>query len=105
MKKKSYNIFKNYQNKFQFDLKLKMNDKPIRAVNEINFLGAIFDRTLNWSSHTQKILFNFRPILELFYRLNAFIPKKNVDHVILFTNTFQVLLLYRITGECIQGPS
>jgi len=56
--KTSYIIFKNYQNKFQFDLKLTINDKPITAVDKVKFLGGIIDRNLNWSSHIQKILLN-----------------------------------------------
>jgi len=74
--KTSHIIFKNYQNKFQFDLKLTIKDKPITAVDKVKFLGVIIDRNLNWSSHIQKILLNLRPISGLFYRLNVFAPKK-----------------------------
>jgi len=30
---------------------------------------------------------------------------KKIDYVLLFTYTFQALVLYKIMGECIQGPS
>mgnify|MGYP000439298498 CR=1 FL=1 len=71
-----YTIFKTYQNKSTFDLNITLNNIPIKAVEEVKFLGVSIDKNLSWSSHTRKLLLDFRPISGILYRLSEYVPKK-----------------------------
>ena len=92
--KTSFIIFKNYQNKFSFQLNLKINNKTIAETDEIKFLGIIIDKNLSWSSQIKKLLSDFRPISGLFFRLSEYTPKKIL--IMLYNSFIHSKLCYSI---------
>ena len=72
-----------------------INNKPIKEVDEVKFLGVIIDNNLNWSAHIKYLVKKLRSAAATLSRIRHWIPKDN--YLTIYHALFESHLTYGIT--------
>ena len=71
IQKSSYMVFGNYN----VSLDISINSIKLNSVQNIKFLGVIFDEKLNFKLHYEKVLTNLSKVAGITYRSRSILPK------------------------------
>ena len=97
--KTKFMIFHGPRKKIKNDIALvKINDKPIQRVSEINFLGIILSENLSWINHIDKISKTISRNLGIINKLKHFVPL-----YILKTLYYSLVQSYMLSGILAWG--
>ena len=77
--------------------KLKMNELFIEQVDNFNFLGIIFDKSLTWKDHIDKISSKISKSIGILNRIKSFTPKyilKNIYNTLITPHLYYGILVW-----------
>lgn len=77
LSKTQYIIF-NAANQPLNDLTIKIDNNPIKRVNETKFLGVTLDEKLSWSSHIDNVCLKLSRIMGVIARVKYCIPRRSL---------------------------
>ena len=98
IEKTSFVIFKPHQKKINYSMELTINDKSIKHVRSVKYLGIMLDCHLNWEDHIASICKKLsRSRYRCFMQSPSLCNNENSNPIILFYYlSFSYIWLYSV---------
>ena len=77
------------------DISIRIGSSPIKKVNEVRFLGVVFDPNINWNIHIQELQQKLKVAFAVIKRISPCIPTQNYKNI--YHTLFESHLSYCIS--------